>query len=390
MRPAQNVPLNQLAARATNLCREKYGVEPQWMSVAPGRVNLIGEHVDYNDGLVLPMAIERFTVVAGGLSSHANVAEFYAEQVDESFTVDLTSDITPTEPAWSNYVRGVLSGFHDRGVTIPALAAVIVSTVPVGSGLSSSAALEVATAAFLQSATAELLAPTEMALLCQKAEHDFAGVPCGIMDQFSSVFGKQDSLVQIDCRSMGVTHIPFDSSGHSILIINSNVKHELSGGEYAHRRSQCESAARKLCVPSLRDVTIEGLQKRKSELSDVEFLRARHVVTEIGRVIETSSALNCSDWSRVGELMYASHESLKQDFDVSCSELDLLVDFAKDAGAIGARMTGGGFGGCTVNLVENAQADSVFGQVLAGYRDATGIEADGFVTRPADGACVLA
>jgi galactokinase len=274
-----------------------------------------------------------------------------------------------------------------------AFQAVIESSVPIGGGLSSSAALEVGTATLMEVITGTTLDPVDKALLCQKAEHEFAGVPCGIMDQFASVMGQADHAMLLDCRSREIEQIPFADPNITVLIVNTNVKHELSGGEYAERRAQCEAAARKLGVPSLRDATLSQLESQHDKLDPVEFRRARHAISEIERTTEAAAAVKTGDWPRVGRLMYASHDSLRYDYEVSCRELDLLVDLARNvgpsAGVIGSRMTGGGFGGCTVSLVETAKVDAIAPHLVHSYRTATGIEPTILSSRPVRGAHVV-
>jgi galactokinase len=271
--------------------------------------------------------------------------------------------------------------------------AVVESEVPVGGGLSSSAAIEVATATLIEAMTGKTLDPVEKALVCQKAEHEYAGVPCGIMDQFASVMCRADHLMLLDCRSRQIEHIPFNDPNVTVLIINTNVKHELSGGEYAERRGQCEAAARKLGVASLRDATLELLESRRGELAEVEYRRARHAISEIGRTVEAAAAIKAGKWDEVGGLMYASHDSLRDDYEVSCPELDLLVRLARNigrsGGIIGSRMTGGGFGGCTVSLVETAKVGAVAEDLAQSYQAKTGIEPSIIISRPARGAHVV-
>jgi galactokinase len=290
-------------------------------------------------------------------------------------------------------VAGALAGCIERGLRPAGFQAVIESSVPVGGGLSSSAALEVATATLVEAMTGATLEPVEKALLCQKAEHEFAGVPCGIMDQFASVLCRADHLMLLDCRSRHIEHIPLQDAAITVLIINTNVKHELSGGEYAERRGQCESAARKLGVTTLRDARFPQLQARREHLEPVEFKRARHAISEMGRTVAAAAAVKGGNWPDVGKLMYASHDSLKEDYEVSCSELDLLVELARElgpaGGVIGSRMTGGGFGGCTVSLVETARVEAIAKQLATGYRAKTGIDPTVLTSRPARGAHVI-
>ncbi len=237
------------------------------------------------------------------------------------------------------------------------------------------------------------LEPVQKALLCQEAEHKFAGVPCGIMDQFSSTLCTADHLMLLDCRSQEVKLVPFAAGDISVLITNSNVKHELTGGEYAQRRAQCEAAAKTLGVTTLREANMPQLEAARERLGDVNYRRARHVVGEIERTVKAADALCAHRWSEVGQLMYASHESLRDDYEVSCPELDLLVALAQemgqDGGVIGSRMTGGGFGGCTVSLVRTESAANIAQTIRDRYQKETGIEPTLFTTRPAQGARVL-
>jgi galactokinase len=341
------------------------------------------------------MAIDRYVVIAAAPAEDASatIARFTSTEVGESVEISLTDEIEPGPLAWANYVRGVLALCLQRGMARTPLDAVIHSNLPLGSGLSSSAALEVATATLMEAASGLSLSDSEKALLCQQAEHEFAGVPCGIMDQFSSVMGRENHLLLLDCRSQEVRLVPLDDPHVTVLIINSNVKHELSGGEYAERRSQCHEAARQLGVRQLRDATVDQLDKAGKALGQVLQKRARHVIGENERTVAAAEALQRRDWQTVGHLMFDSHASLRDDFQVSCRELDLLVDLARErvdkGGVIGSRMTGGGFGGCTVSLVRSEAADDAAQSILAEYEAQTGIRATAFVTRPAEGAKIL-
>ncbi|MRR38259.1 galactokinase, partial [bacterium] len=258
---------------------------------------------------------------------------------------------------------------------------------------SSSAALEVATATVLEVMTGHKLDPVEKALLCQKAEHEYAGMPCGIMDQFISVMGRENHLLLLDCRSRETDLVPMTDPSVSILITNTNVKHELTGGEYAARRSQCEQAARALGLKSLRDASLNGLEQGKGRMEELTYRRARHVITEIDRTLRAAKAIRASQWLQAGELMYASHESLRDDYEVSCPELDVVVEIARSigvaGGVFGCRMTGGGFGGCTVALVKTEQVDEISGRIAREYEHRVKIKPTLFVSRPAAGATVL-
>ena len=385
--------LQELSAHVAAEFQKHYGRAPRWIVAAPGRVNVIGEHTDYNDGFVLPMAIERYAIMAADNSVTAGTISIYDAAFKENATIDISAPVTKGSPKWSNYIRGVLCGFQNRGVKIPALDVAFMSTVPLGGGLSSSAALEVCTATLMEAATGKAIDPIEKALLAQKAEHDFAGVPCGIMDQFISALGREGHLLLLDCRTRKTELVPMSDPSVALLVINTNVKHELSGGEYAERRAQCEEAARNLGVKSLRDVTPDQLEKGKTKLSEVVYRRARHVIGEIERTVHAAEGIRASSWPSVGNLMYASHASLRDDYEVSCKELDDIVEIAEDigykGGVYGCRMTGGGFGGCCVALVKADCVDAITKKIAADYKIKTGIEAAIFASRPAAGATII-
>lgn len=384
--------LSELSKLATDQFQRRFQRGPEWIVAAPGRVNIIGEHTDYNDGYVMPMAIERWTVLAAAPGAE-QCAHVFSEAMEESAAIDLSKAVAPGLPKWANYVRGVIAGFQRLGKPIAGFNAVMHSTVPLGSGLSSSAALEVATATLLEAVLSLQLDPVDKALLCQKAEHEFAGVPCGIMDQFTSTLAQENHLLLLDCRSRQFELVRMNDPGISVLIINTNVRHELASGEYGRRRSQCETAAKALGVPSLRDASMAMLAANSNKLEPVVFRRARHVITEIDRTVFAARAIPRSDWDAVGQLMYASHASLRDDYEVSCSELDAVVGIARSigraGGMIGCRMTGGGFGGCAVALVEAAHLNLIKAKVSAAYRSQTGIDATLFESGPAAGAQAL-
>ena len=355
---------------------------------APGRVNLIGEHTDYNDGFVLPIAIDRRVVIAADRSA-APIARVCstADPAPARFAVE--AGVGPGEPHWSNYVRGVVAGCCAAGLEPGGFDALVHADLPVGGGLSSSAALEVATAILLEALAGRPLEPVRRALLCQRAEHDHAGVPCGLMDQFIVNMARPGHAMLLDCRSRRPRHVPMGSDDVAVLIVDCGVRHELAEGTYARRRSECEEAARLLGVASLRDATIAALDAASDRLGPTLDRRARHVVTENDRTRRAADAIAASDWQAFGQLMHESHASLRDLYEVSCAELDLLVQLAGQgpAGAVyGARMTGGGFGGCTVNLVGAGHVDATRRYIREAYRAQTNIEAAMFVTRPVGGA----
>ena len=367
--------------------------QPQWVASAPGRVNLIGEFTDFNDGFVLPMAIEQRTTIAAA-PNDSNLIAIWSEATGERVAFGL-HDTPGRRPrgAWSNYVAGVLAGCMNAGVIPRGFDALIGSNVPIGAGLSSSAALEVAFATLLEVASDRRLDPVFKALLCQAAEHDYAGVPCGIMDQFIATLGREDHALLLDCRSHQVTWLPFIDSAVSVLVIDSHVKHEHANGAYAQRRQECEAAAHSLGVAALRDASLDMLDARASGMDAAVARRARHVITETERTLAAAQSIQRGDWRRLGELLDAGHKSLKYDYEVTCNELDILVDLARNigprAGVLGCRMTGGGFGGCAVALIETSARESIVEEIGRGYRARTGITASFFTSRPAVGAQFL-
>jgi galactokinase len=344
--------------------RSLYGRPAQGAVRAPGRVNLIGEHTDYNDGFVLPIAISRQTAAAYARRDGRAVRLASKQAGSQVVSLDLAAPLAPGEPAWANYCRGVAAGLLAAGVKLAGADVLFDSDVPIGGGLSSSAALEVAMAlALLEAAGAGgAVAPADLARLCQTAEHDFAGAPCGIMDQSIAVMGRSGRALLLDCRSNDVRHVPFDDPDLALLVADTQVKHAISEGGYALRRRQCHDAAAALGAQALRDVDLPAVQAglAAGKLDAQQFKRARHVVSEIARTLEAAEALSSGDYKRFGRLMLASHESLRDDYEVSCDELDAVVDAAAAVpGVHGARMTGGGFGGCAIILVHVSQAETI-------------------------------
>jgi len=357
---------------------------------APGRVNLIGEHTDYNDGFVLPSAI--------GFYAHVAIAPRGDEKLilkstayDGQFEYDVARLPDKKQDEWADYVLGVAHQLKRAGIPLNGANLLLHSEVPVGSGLSSSAALEVASALALQSLSGKTLPLKQIAKLCQSAENEFVGAHVGIMDQFVSCFGKEGHAVLIDCRSLDFQLVPIPPAV-DFVICNTMVKHELSGGEYNERRAQCEEGVRVLSkfypgIKALRDVSAEQLTKHESDLPAIVYRRCLHVVEENARTLEAVKCFASGDLAEVGMLMRASHESLRDLYQVSCIELDAMVESAHGvAGFIGGRMTGGGFGGCTINLVEHTNSQSFAKAVASRYKAKTGITPDVFVCSAANGA----
>ena len=357
---------------------------------APGRVNLIGEHTDYNDGFVMPVAIDFFTqIILFPLDTRA--LEFYSDNFKEKVVLDFDNLPKSRSRHWSDYVVGVALRLIREGHELRGARLMISSNVPIGSGLSSSAALEVATAYALATTSDLKIERVELAKLCRRAENEFVGARVGIMDQFVSFFAETDKALLLDCRSLEFEHLPVPPSAQ-LVICNTMVKHDLASGAYNERRQQCEEGVKLLRtvlpnVTALRDVTSQQLEEHRKELPEVIYRRCRHVVTENERVLDAASALKQGDVAKFGQLMNQSHQSLRDDYEVSCAELDLMVGLARKVeGVFGARMTGGGFGGCTVNLVRRDKIDEFQNTVAAGYQEATGLTPEIYVCKAVKGA----
>jgi galactokinase len=384
--------LADLATDAAAGLREHFGIDATVTAAAPGRVNLIGEHIDYCDGFVMPFAIDRYIVMAAALNG-SNEARVATALGGEPAILPLNIPQEISSPKWANYLRGVFQGFQQRGHHLPGFDAYILSSVPGGAGLSSSAALECCVATLLEGLVDTVLDTKEKALLCQKAEHDFAGVPCGIMDQFASAFGKPNRLILIDCKTGEPELVPFENPDLTVLIANTMVHHELSDGGYAARRKNTEDGLAVIGKTSWRDATLADVEAHWDALGDPVNRRSRHVVGEIARTIAAAEALAKNDFEALGPLMAASHDSLRDDFEVSCVELDLMVEIARaigrSGGVIGARMTGGGFGGSTVTLCESSKAREIAATLSGKYHEATGITPQIFASRPSLGAHLI-
>jgi galactokinase len=357
---------------------------------APGRVNLIGEHTDYNDGFVMPVAIDFYTWIAVGPRPDRKLV-LHSETVAESAEWDLDETQPRPRHRWCDYAFGVAVMLGQAGHRLCGANLLVESELPMGGGLSSSAALEVATGyALLENAgiPVDLVA---LAKLCQRAENEFVGMRCGIMDQFICCCGRAGQALTLDCRFLDYELLPLPP-GVRLVISNSMVKHELASGEYNKRRAECEAGVRRLAqhrpqVRALRDVTLSDLEQYRHDLPEVVYRRCRHVVSENARVTEGARALRRGDVAAFGRLMGESHRSLRDDYEVSCAELDLLVELAgKAEGLFGARMTGGGFGGCTINLVDADQVERFRNSVIGGYERATGRKPEIYVSPAAEGA----
>ena len=357
---------------------------------APGRINLIGEHTDYNGGFVLPIAIDRNIYMAGA-KRNDRIIRIYSIDYDQNVQFDLDSIQFNKEKIWVNYIGGVLKYLLEIKADINGADIVFGGDIPEGAGLSSSAALEVATVYFFKILFDLEISSIEMIKLCQRAENQFVGVNCGIMDQFVSMLGQKDHALFLDCRDLSYRNIPLRLEGFNVVVCNTNLKRELAGSEYNKRRATCERAVSILKrflpqIETLRDVSMEEFEKYKGSLDEITQKRCKHVLHENRRVLNAVNALGRNDILKFGRLMNESHESLKKDYEVSCFELDTMVDIARSInGVIGARMTGGGFGGCTVNIVKKQSIDNFCSLINGEYLEKTGIKPQIYICNPENG-----
>jgi len=362
---------------------------------APGRINLIGEHTDYNDGFVLPAAIDRRIYMAIAANGTEDQCRLYAVDLDEPFQIALGAVEPLREPGWANYVLGVAAELRQEGFDVRGFDCVFAGRIPIGGGLSSSAALENATAVGLSRLFGLEQAKMPLLHISQRAEHRYAGVLCGIMDQFATMMGRAGQAILLDCRSLEYDYVPLELSDYALVLCDTNVSHSLAASEYNTRRRECEAAVHLLehalpGIRALRDVTPVGLEAERHRLSPLLYRRARHVVTENERVLLAAAALRAGNLLELGDLLYRSHHSLQHDYEVSCPELDFLVDQTRDRDyVLGARMMGGGFGGSTLNLVEGAQVDSFLKAIAAAYRAKMGREMKSYVVEVVDGAGIV-
>ena len=366
---------------------ETFGAEPDLVAAAPGRVNLIGEHIDYSDGFVLPFAIKDRTLVAARKRNDSTVRIASAQRRNKIVTVDINQVKPGLKGEWERYALGVLWAMGIKeGVDL-----LIDGNVPLGAGLSSSAALECSVATAMNHLFDLGFNLEELARLTQKAENQYVGVPCGIMDQSVSVMATQGSALLLDCRDLSTKNISFDvaSNGLELLIIDTQAHHALTDGGYAERRASCESVVVKLGITSLRELSMEQLENSRALLTETEFVRARHAVTEMKRVLECVDALSNSDFEKVGHLINQSHASLRDDYTVSCPELDTAVEAALAAGALGSRMVGGGFGGSAIALIQASKTTETI-KVIEKAFSSKGFKAPRFFTSlPSQGAELL-
>jgi len=343
--------MEEMREKIRRIFKERFG-EGGTLYASAGRINLIGEHTDYNGGFVFPGAIDK-VIMAEIKPNGTDRCRVYSVDIDDYVEFGLNEEDAPKQ-SWARYVFGICREIIKRGGTVRGFDAVFAGNVPLGAGLSSSAALESCFAFALNDMfNGNNIDKFELARIGQSTEHNYCGVNCGIMDQFASVFGRKGNLMRLDCRSGEYEYFPFNPDGYSLVLVDSRVKHELADSPYNKRRESCERVAKRLGVETLRDATMEALSAAKSDITAEDYMRAKYVIEEKDRVLAVCDALVKGDYETVGKKMYETHEGLSKDYEVSCEELDFLNDVAKEMGVTGSRIMGGGFGGCTINLVKD-------------------------------------
>ncbi|WP_289664143.1 galactokinase [Flavobacterium panacagri] len=386
--------MNDILIQNTVAFFEKsFGSSPQKTVLSPGRINIIGEHVDYNDGYVLPAAIDKVICFAFE-KNNTNTSKIIAIDLNEEFEIDLTQEVKLSDVVWTNYIRGVIKQLQDNGFTFEGFNCVFSSNIPVGSGLSSSAALECGMIFGIKSLFDLKIEKVDISLLGQKAEH-WVGINCGIMDQFSSVHGLENKVIKLDCNTLDFEYHNADFKDYSLILLDSNVKHSLFTSEYNTRRIECEEGLAIIKshfpeVKSFRDASEEQVLSLKDKMTEKVFSRVHFVVKEINRVIKACEALDQGNIELLGELLFETHYGLSQEYEVSCEELDFLVDTAKeDHAIIGSRLMGGGFGGCTINLVKKGYENEVKSKFSKLYLDTFGIELKFYDVKISNGTTLL-
>ncbi|MDE5883180.1 MAG: galactokinase [Muribaculaceae bacterium] len=362
----------------------RYGATPSFYASA-GRINLIGEHTDYNGGFVFPGAIDK-VIMAAIAPNDSEKVKVYSIDINESAEFGLNEEDAPQQ-SWARYIFGVCREILKRGGTVKGFDAVFAGNVPLGAGLSSSAALESCFAYALNDLFNDnTIAKFELARIGQSTEHNYCGVNCGIMDQFASVMGQKGKLMRLDCRSMEFEYFPFDPEEYELILVDSRVKHELADSPYNKRRASCERVAKRLGLETLRDATIPMLKAIRTDISAEDYFRAKFVIEEKKRVLDVCEALNAGDYETVGRKMYETHTGLSDDYEVSCEELDFLNEIAKECGVTGSRIMGGGFGGCTINLVRKDIANEFKKTVVSKFNEKYGHEPKVYPVVISDGA----
>ncbi|MCB0588969.1 MAG: galactokinase [Phaeodactylibacter sp.] len=375
-----------------SLYEERFDTHPLLVR-ACGRINIIGEHTDYNNGFVLPAAVNKHIYFAIGENGTAE-SHLFAADIGESYSFNI-HEIEPCDKLWANYLMGIMQQLQERGVTLEGVDCVFGGNLPIGSGLSSSAALECGFALGLDTLFCLDVGRVELAQLAQRSSHKFVGIPCGIMDQFASLLGREGQAIKLDCRSLEYEYIPLDLGDCELALINTKVHHELASSEYPVRVRECREGVAVIQkhhsgVESLRDITLDMLEAHRSELSEVIYRRCAYVIRENARLEEAAVCLAEGNMERLGELLLLTHEGLRDEYGVSCPELDFLVDFARGfPGVLGARLMGGGFGGCTINLIRLEAREKFLKDITKAYYRQFGIHPEYYFIRPVDGTKVV-
>lgn len=371
--------------------RSAFESEPERIFLAPGRINIIGEHVDYSDGFVLPAAIDKHICFAVKKLHDSEICTFFAKDFNDSFSFNVTENQIPVSQTWVNYLLGVFNAIQESGKEIGGLEIAFSSTIPMGSGLSSSAALECGFAYILNELFDLNLSKKELALIGQKSEHTFVGVKCGIMDQFSSVFGKEHQVIMLDCNSLEHQYFEANIEGYSLVLFDSCVKHTHLTSGYNDRRNDVDNGKKILWqkfpeVQKFRDFSFEMLDEARTEMGETSYKRCLYLLKEIKRVEKAAKALSEGDAEYLGKLLNETHSGLSTEFEVSCDELDFMVEETlKEAGVLGARIMGGGFGGCSINLIKDENVDAVIENISAKYKTAFNIEMKVYRVKISDG-----
>jgi len=386
--------MNDILIQNTTAFFEKsFGSAPQKVVLSPGRINIIGEHIDYNDGYVLPAAIDKIICFAFE-KSNSSTSKIIAIDLNEEFEIDLTQEVQLSDVVWTNYIRGVIKQLQDNGFSFEGFNCVFSSNIPVGSGLSSSAALECGMLFGIAALFNLTIKKVDIALMGQKAEH-WVGINCGIMDQFSSVHGLENKVIKLDCNTLEFEYHDANFKDYSLVLFDSNVKHSLFTSEYNTRRLECEEGLSIIKshfpeVKSFRDCTEEQVLSIRDKMNETVFKRVHFVVKEIGRVTKACEALDNGNIELLGQLLFETHYGLSQEYEVSCEELDMLVDTAKsDENVIGSRVMGGGFGGCTINLIKKGHENEVKNKFANLYLNIFGIELKFYDVKIANGTTLL-
>ncbi|MBE9583437.1 galactokinase [Mucilaginibacter sp. JRF] len=377
----------------TDIFQQIFEAEPLVVQ-SPGRINLLGEHTDYNEGFVLPAAVNKYATVAISANNTGDIV-MHSVQFDKTVTVPLAEIAPQTENSWTNYVLGVTDGLIHGGKKVSGFNIAVDGDIPIGAGMSSSAGISCAVGFALNELFGLGLTREQLARTAQWAEHNYAGVACGIMDQFASLFGKANHLIQLDCRSIEYKYVPIEMEGYALVLFNTNVKHNLASTEYNQRRKQCEKGVALVKekypqVNSLRDVTMDMLRELVEPVDVSTFTRCKYVVEENDRLLTGCDDLRNGDLVAFGKKMFATHHGLSQEYSVSCPELDFLVDAVRDnADVLGARMMGGGFGGCTINLIKEEAIDNIAKDLAPKYEAAMGKPLTTYVVLTGDGTSIV-